>query len=1304
MIRPMSIRDILLLIQYVTIAGLFVEGWMVIRIWRNRLHTYILFNCVVTLVNNIAYLMELKSGTEESYMTAVKISYAGRVWIAFSLFLFVGELTKNRIPDIVKNLLVLSHVFTYILVLTYKRSSLYYYDVRFDNTGFFPRFSHGNGPWHHVNTLVQFSYIVVGLFWLFTAYKKEKGVRARKRLAVVILAVFAEASAYIIYRIGIPGITEYYDITIIGYFLGTVFTFIAIFFYDLLGTGEIAREFMIDRLSEGVIAVDQNDIVQYFNENARKLYPDIGQDPDSVISELDKAYDAGENLVIKDRIYSVEKSKLNHEGIRYGRIYALVDETDHIKYMDELQHQRDIANRANESKSRFLTNMSHEIRTPINAVLGMDEMILRESREEEIRKYASDIMSAGRTLLSLINDILDLSKVEEGKMEIIPVQYDLSSLINDLVNMIKERAAGKGLRFNVEVDENIPHMLFGDEIRIRQCALNLLTNAVKYTEKGSVCMSVSFLKQDESHILLGFKVSDTGIGMKPGEMEKLFSPYERMDEERNRAVEGTGLGMSITRQLLQLMDSELDVKSEYGKGSEISFSILQEVVRWEAIGDYSDRFNEANGIRKEYHELFHAKDARILVVDDTEMNLAVMRSLLKKTGIHIDTALSGKDALTLAASNPYDILFIDHMMPGMDGIETLKRIRRSDRNRKTPAIAITANAVSGAREMYLGAGFDDYISKPVDGSSLEKLIIKLLPGEKIETGPQGDNDIAPDRVNADKSKILVIDDDEAVCALVKSIMEPVYEISECYLYADAFKTAKRFLPDLIMLDIHLKDGNGFELMQILKEDTVTSDIPVLLVTGDRDDVTEENGLKNGASDFIRKPFVPDVLKQRARRIIDLHNYQRSIEKEVRVRTAQVRRLTREMMLTLSRTVDIKDHYTDGHSRRVAALCAEIGRRLGKSPVEQVKLYEIGLLHDIGKIGIHEDIIRKTERLDDEEFKKVKAHTEKGYEILKEIKDMPELSQGARWHHERYDGSGYPDGLKGDEIPEFARIACIADCYDAMTSTRTYSVPKKQEDVRNEIVRCKGTWFDPRVADVLLTMIDEDTEYRMNENAGSGDVWKEYERLWDDPVTDAGDCVTVSSLPAWLEGIGDLDTGAGIKNCGSKEGFMSVLTVFHDTAAEKADEIERLYSEGNIKDYTIRVHALKSSARIIGAGGLSSLAEKLEDAGKKEDTAFIDENNAELLKRYRELNASLSPLDGQDGELSEITPEALKDAYQTIVEIAGSMDYGLLDELLKSLKAYRLDTEDDERIKRIGKLLDELDWEGIAKEAGGAVSK
>ncbi|MBR1743439.1 MAG: response regulator [Lachnospiraceae bacterium] len=282
------------------------------------------------------------------------------------------------------------------------------------------------------------------------------------------------------------------------------------------------------------------------------------------------------------------------------------------------------------------------------------------------------------------------------------------------------------------MEKEIPQVLFGDEIRIKQCILNLLTNAVKYTEMGQVVFKVSFEEKDEKSIWLKILVSDSGIGMKKEDMDKLFSPFQRIEEKRNRFVEGTGLGLSITEQLLRLMGSQLFVESVYGMGSDFSFTIEQPVLKWEPIGDtWTQEAKKKNHI-SENKELFHAPEARILVVDDMEMNLVVMENLLKRTMVAVDSAISGKEALQKAAGASYDIIFLDHMMPDMDGIETLRALKKAGLVKNSVCIALTANAVAGARERYLSVGFADYLSKPVDGEGIEKMLLQYLPEEKVE--------------------------------------------------------------------------------------------------------------------------------------------------------------------------------------------------------------------------------------------------------------------------------------------------------------------------------------------------------------------------------------------------------------------------------------------------------------------------------------------------------------------------------------------------------------------------------------------
>ncbi len=469
--------------------------------------------------------------------------------------------------------------------------------------------------------------------------------------------------------------------------------------------------------------------------------------------------------------------------------------------------------------------------------------------------------------------------------------------------------------------------------------------------------------------------------------------------------------------------------------------------------------------------------------------------------------------------------------------------------------------------------------------------------------------------------VVIVDDDDESLARATGIL------TEAGARVTGLSSGEEFLdyiegmiplPDLFLLDITLQGMSGFETMQkLIARNAAAAEVPVIFLTGNEDLDSELEGFGLGAADFIRKPFVPAILVTRVKRTIEFSRLKNDLAREVDRKSKENARITLHLVQTLAEAIDAKDTYTNGHSGRVASYSREIAKRLGYDEAGQDEVYMMGLLHDVGKIGVPDWIINKTERLTDEEFGEIKKHPGVGDRILKKMQEMPTLAFGARWHHERIDGKGYPDGLKGGEIPEEARIIAVADAYDAMTSNRSYRNIMPQSKVRAELERGKGAQFDESIADIMIGMIDEDTEYTMHEQAEAGE-----EAVSKSVRETIMEIDRQASLPESLIGLEYLDTELGTFLCGDVEDYLDALSIFAGSASSKAEKIQEAFYSGDIVTYTTLVHSLKSSARTIGADRLSDMARALETAGKENDIEKIKKDTPLLLADYRKLEEVL----------------------------------------------------------------------------------
>lgn len=716
-------------IQYLGIIIIFMQVMVLLLYRPSNLQRVLLIIELATLVNHVGCLLMMQAKTPETALMAVQFSYIGKPYIQLGIFLFLVYFYRVRIPGIVKYGLCVFHVCISMLVLTCEHHKLFYSSMEFVDEGYFPHLVFGHGPFYTINTLLIFFYFFMGLLLSIMKYKNMRTRDEQKCAFYLDAIILVSALGLLLY---FTGLTGGYDTTLLSYLIGNLLLQICVMKYNMLDAVEIAKDMIADEIAQGILVVAPDGQVIYENQQFRRIFFSDGsyhaEEAYKMLQEYEKI---GRQFSRENHIYEIRKKEIEKNGIGYGDMYVASDVTENYNHAVELERQMVMTEMANQAKSDFLARMSHEIRTPINAVIGMDEMILREVREPAVKTYAMNIKSAANTLLSLINDILDASKIESGKLELVPMAYELDSLLNDVVNAIYLKAADKELKLVLNVDENLPNCLYGDDVRIRQILTNLLNNAVKYTNEGEIRFTAENHSTEDETILF-FAVSDTGIGIKEEDIPKLCEAFERMDVSRNRNIEGTGLGMNIVSDLLHLMGSKLRVQSVYGEGSTFSFELVQQAVSDEKIGNYEERIGRMHQ-GYSYQCSFLAPQAKLLVVDDNDINRQVFAGLLKQTKVQITEADCGAACLEAVQNEHFDLIFLDHMMPDMDGVETLQRMRTLQNNQcaQTPVVALTANAVTGAKEKYMELGFDGYISKPIASEKLELLIRELLPQEMV---------------------------------------------------------------------------------------------------------------------------------------------------------------------------------------------------------------------------------------------------------------------------------------------------------------------------------------------------------------------------------------------------------------------------------------------------------------------------------------------------------------------------------------------------------------------------------------------
>lgn len=701
----------------------------------------LLIACCCAFVSILAYTLEINARSLEAMVMAVKFGYVGKCYVLLFFLMFMAYYCNIDIPKLVFRSFLVFNTVMLLIIITCDRHKLYYKSIRLSYEGLFPHVELEKGVCYWMLMAVMLGLMAWYVILCLIEVKKRKGIE-KKRLLLLSFSGLIPGYMLTVYLTGIMNIL---DPVPLGIVLSCMLLTLNVNKYGLLDTMELAREKIIENTKDGLVILDASYNLLYANDVARALFPDINQaeSREKQIKEIFRENPREAVVDIEGRSYEIRVSRIeddnNGDTVR-GYLAWIFDMTFVNHYTEEMIRLRQEAEKANLAKTSFLAHMSHEIRTPMNAIIGFSDLCLNNGDEGEIKEYVQSIRESAGTLMVLINEVLDISKIESGKIVLTDVAYSMKELMKEVISAIIPQINAKHLTFRYLLEKDVPVMLKGDKKEIRHIMSNLLSNAVKYTAEGTILFKVKEIERKDRKTLLEIIVKDTGIGIKEENREQIFDRFERFDVKKNYAVEGTGLGLSIVKDLVQLMDGSIEVESVYGEGSLFRARIWQEVLD-ERKGE-SYRGSNCDDIKYTLEQLKNAvygnrgkrkrrsirfPGAKVLVVDDNQVNLKVASGLLKLYGIDAELAESGEECLNAVKKQTYDIIFMDQMMPGMDGVETLSRLREIKKgNKSTPVIALTANALVGVKEEMLEEGFDDFLGKPMDLTELENVLIRFL--------------------------------------------------------------------------------------------------------------------------------------------------------------------------------------------------------------------------------------------------------------------------------------------------------------------------------------------------------------------------------------------------------------------------------------------------------------------------------------------------------------------------------------------------------------------------------------------------